>query len=143
MTLGVTGFNLEVKSFASAATEEFEEPARTTDAGGGEGRRGQGRNPPARGRRRGLAQIGGVGDPAPSSDSDSHLTALLGRQLQSTRRGHRKLGDFADHPCQAAMAQAFLHGGQDARLVARLGEEHALRRQTDLSQGRREEIALP
>jgi hypothetical protein len=42
MTLGVTGFNLDVESFAGAATQQFKEPAGTTHASGWKRRGGEG-----------------------------------------------------------------------------------------------------
>ena len=142
MTLGVTGFNLDVESFASAATHEFQEPAGPADAGGWQGGGGESRHSPPGGGRRRLTKIGRIGDPSPSSDGDRHLAALLGRELKTAGRCHRQFGDLADHAGQTAILQPLLHRPQDGRLVAGFGEDDALGGQTRLRQGRREEIAL-
>lgn len=142
MTLGVTGFNLDVESFAGAATHEFKKPTGTPHAGGWERGGGEGGHPPSGYRRRGLPQVRRIRDAPPSSDRNRHLTALLRGQLQTTRGSHGKLGDLADHAGQAAIFQALLHGAEDCRFVTGLGEDHALGRQAGLGQGRREEIAL-
>ncbi len=142
MTLGVTGFNLDIESFAGAASHEFKKPTGTPHAGGWERGGGEGGHPPSGYRRRGLAQIRRIRDAPPSSDRNRHLTALLSSQLQTTRGSHGKLGDLADNAGQAAIFQALLHGAENRRFVAGLGEDHALGRQAGLGQGRREEIAL-
>ncbi|PZR31708.1 MAG: hypothetical protein DI526_18775 [Caulobacter segnis] len=62
--------------------------------------------------------------------------------MQSTRGGHRELGDLTDHAGQTAILQTLFHGPQDRRLIAGLGEDHTLGRQTRLRQRRGEKIAL-
>ncbi len=143
MTLGVTGFNLDIERLATAATHKLKKPTGSAHAGGWKGRGGEGRNPPPGGRRCRLPKVRRISGAPPSSDRDGHLPAFLGGQLQAPRGRHRELGDLADHAGQAAIFKTLFHGAQDRGLVAGLGEDHALGRQASLSQSWREEIALP
>ncbi len=81
-----------------------------------------------------------LSSPAPDGEADGAGT--LRRQLQTARGRHRQPRHLPHNSAKAAMAQAFLKTRQHRLFVAGLDIDDPVRGQTDLRQGRREQVGF-
>ena len=70
-----------------------------------------------------------------------HRAAAFRGKLQPAGRGHCHPPGLADHRAKAAVAEPFLHHGEQFGIIARLGVNDALRVQARLVEPRSEQVA--
>jgi hypothetical protein len=82
----IARLQFEIRAFAGAATDEFDQPSRPTNARNGERRRGQRGHAPTRHCGRRLAEIGGLGLPPPAPDGQADRARGFGPQAEAARK---------------------------------------------------------
>ena len=140
MTFRIAGFQEKIGALASAASDQFDEPAVSADAGYREGRGGDIGDTPSRSRGGWLPKIRGLRHSSPTPERDPDRAAAFGGKLQSPRGCHREAGDFGNHAAKTSVPQAFLETGEDGGFVAGIDIDHAIGIEASLGQRRREEI---
>ena len=87
-----------------------------------------------------LTEVGGVRSPSPSPHRQTQAARAFGGQLQPSGRDETEAGGLGHDGGQTGVTKAFLETGEEGRLVPGLDIDHPVRPQTDLTQGRGEEV---